>query len=86
MRNHPAPEYSRTVSVTPPLSPQPLFKITEVAELTGVSKRSLYYAIRSGRIPADQVVRLGGLRIKRSYVCTVLDAHDDTTTRETVQR
>lgn len=70
--------------MAPHLPARPLFKIFEVAELTGVPARSVYAAIKNGDIPADQVVRLGGLRIKRSYLCGVLDLDDDTAPRETV--
>lgn len=72
--------------MAPALPAKPLFKIAEVAALTGVPQRSIYTAITTGDIPADQVVRLGGLRIKRSYLLDVLGSGDDATSRETVTR
>lgn len=70
--------------MAPQLPLNPLFKISEVAVLTGVPLRSVYAAIGNGDIPADQVVRLGGLRVKRAWLRGVLDDDDDTARRETV--
>jgi predicted DNA-binding transcriptional regulator AlpA len=72
------------VPVAPQLPLKPLFKIPEVAEATGVPLRSVYAAIENGDIPADQVVRLGGLRVKRAWLRGVLDLDDDPAPRETV--
>lgn len=70
--------------MAPQLPLQSLFTLPEVAALTGVPLRSVQKAVQRGDIPADQVVRLGGVRVKRAYLRGVLDLDDDTAPRETV--